>query len=216
MPLNMSASQSCLQTAFASSSIFALDQKAMACIPGQQPQRPSFRPRRLRLAASLTRGPTTPAPDYSGIDANPFNQMLTTLFASRLADELGVPPLPATQGYDAVMQLVRSLTVRANGNGSELTEAAVRVLDSLFPSWLPPAFAVIFSKPLPGFAAWINAVVTVAVTQWLMGPSQVRGEEDGSWTVEVERCRYLEESGCVGTCINSCKNGKCVRLLNLS
>lgn len=167
-------------------------------IPRAQPRHP---------VASLTRGPTTPAPDYSRIDANPINRMFTNLFAARLADELGVPPLPTADGYDAVMQLVQSLTIRANGDASELTEAAVRVLDSLFPAWLPPAFAAVFSKPLPRFAAWINAIVTVGVTQWLMGPSQVRGEEDGSWTVEIERCRYLEESGCVGTCINSCKNG---------
>lgn len=167
-----------------------------------------YSPRRSRyvLVASLApgcRGPNTPKPDYAKIDANPFNKVFTTLFANRLADELGVPPPPATEGYAAVMRLVAGLNERANGDPGALTEAAVRVLDSLFPNWLPPAFATIFSKPMPRFSAWINALVTLAVTQWLMGPSKFA--DDGTMTVEIERCRYLEESGCVGTCINSCK-----------
>jgi Beta-carotene isomerase D27-like, C-terminal len=137
------------------------------------------------------------------LDSNPFNKRFTTLFAARLAEELGVPPAPASEGYAAVMRLVAGLNERANGDAAALTESAVRVLDSLFPHWLPPAFAFMFSRPMPRFAAWINALVTVAVTQWLMGPSKL--SEDGTMTVEIERCRYLEESGCVGTCVNSCK-----------
>jgi hypothetical protein len=148
-------------------------------------------------------GPSSPPPDYNSIDAQPHNRLFTKLFAARLADELGVPAPAAVTGYPAVMDLVQGLSVRAAGNPALLTAAAMRVLDSLFPAWLPPAFATIFSKPLPRFAAWINAVVTVLVTQWLMGPSRMAS--DGSATVEIERCRYLEESGCVGTCMNSCK-----------
>jgi Beta-carotene isomerase D27-like, C-terminal len=153
---------------------------------------------------SPLRGPSTPPPDYSRIDSNPLNKYLTALFAARLADELGVPPPPASDGYAAVVRLVAGLSERANGDGGQLTEAAVRVLDSLLPRWLPPAFAAVISRPMPRFAAWINAVVTLAVTQWLMGPSHFA--DDGSMTVEIERCRYLEENGCVGTCISSCKS----------
>jgi hypothetical protein len=163
------------------------------------------RQQRLRLGAIACRapGPSSPPPDYARIDAQPHNRMLTWIFAARLADELGVPAPAASRGYSAVMDLVQGLSVRAVGNPTLLTEAAMRVLNSLFPGWLPPAFATVFSGPLPRFAAWINAVVTVLVTQWLMGPSRMAS--DGSATVEIERCRYLEESGCVGTCMNSCK-----------
>lgn len=127
-----------------------------------------------------------------------------TLFARRLADELGEELSETTVDYSVVMDLIRALSYQYRSDPVALQAAAVRVLDSLFPSWLPGAFAAMFSRPLPSFATWINAVVTVAVTQWLMGPSRMA--DDGSHTVEIERCRYLEESGCVGVCINSCKN----------
>lgn len=172
----------------------------------RRPYGAGFSRRRFLPCSVITasnRGPDTPSPDYSAIDANPFNKLFTTLFARRLADELGAPPPPTTEGYGAVMRLVAGLNERANGDPAALTAAAVRVLDSIFPRWLPPAFAVMFSKPMPRVALWLNAVVTLAVTQWLMGPSKLA--DDGTMTVEIERCRYLEESGCVGVCLNSCK-----------
>lgn len=143
----------------------------------------------------------------SAIDANPLNRAFTDIFASRLATELGAAPPPASEGYAAVMRLVSALSARSAGDNAALTAAAVRVLDSVFPAWLPPAFVVVFSRPMPRLAIWLNAVVTVAVCQWLMGPSQLgaTGEDEGGVVVEIERCRYLEESGCVGVCLHSCK-----------
>lgn len=52
-----------------------------------------------------------------------------------------------------------------------------RVLKSLFPSWLPAQFAVMFSKPFPAFSSRLNAWVTVIASQWLMGPSQLNDIE---------------------------------------
>lgn len=175
----------------------------ITCRPGAAGWCPPWRPNPCFMSAATSRGPSSPAPDYSAIDANPFNKLFTTLFARRLADELGAPPPPASEGYAAVMRLVAGLNDRANGDPTALTAAAVRVLDSIFPRWLPPAFAIMFSKPMPRVALWLNAVVTLAVTQWLMGPSKL--SNDGTMTVEIERCRYLEESGCIGICIGSCK-----------
>lgn len=52
-----------------------------------------------------------------------------------------------------------------------------RVLKSLFPSWLPARFAVMFSKPFPAFSSRMNAWVTLIASQWLMGPSQLNDVE---------------------------------------
>ncbi|KAI0564880.1 Beta-carotene isomerase D27-like protein [Gracilaria domingensis] len=138
-------------------------------------------------ASLSTRGPQTPAPDYSGIDANPLNKFFTNIFLSKLETELGAPS--AKRGYAGVVDVVQQLAARHRTDPKALQEASQRVLMSLFPPWLPRAFSKMFSKPIPGFAAWINAVVTIGVTQWLMGPSKLA--EDGV-TVEIERCRYLE------------------------
>lgn len=180
------------------------------------------------------RGPSTPPPSFTNIDKNPFNSLFTQIFLHKLEVELGRKA--RSTGYPAVIETITALAARHRGNPTALREASERVLESLFPGWLPPAFERLFSKPAPQFAAWINAVVTVAVTQWLMGPSKLA--DDGA-TVEIERCRYLEgtlystenfvqayimsfilvvtnpvdfppkcmtETGCVGVCVHSCKS----------
>ena len=44
--------------------------------------------------------------------------------------------------------------------------------------------------------------VTHFTTKWLMGPSEV---VEGN-VLLVERCRFLETSGCVRTCVQACKS----------
>lgn len=145
--------------------------------------------RRPRLCAisPLMRGPSTPPPDYSTIDGNVVNQRLTSIFRGKLEAELGRPA--DASGYAGVVEVVKALAQRHRGDPAGLRAASERVLESLFPGWLPPAFDRIFSRNVPSFAQWINGVVTVAVTQWLMGPSKLA---DKGKTVEIERCRYLE------------------------
>ena len=77
------------------------------------------------------------------------------------------------------------------------TQLATRsILNSLFPSWLPPAFKVMFAKPLPGFSNKLNAWVTALTCQWLMGPSKVNDAEQEDGTVLrrqgvlIERCAH--------------------------
>lgn len=156
--------------------------RARTRLPGSQAW--GFRPSRV---AFRMRGPSTPPPDYTDIDSNPFNAKLTEIFRSKLEAELGHGA--RQDGYAGVVEVVKALSTRHKGDPAALRAASERVLESLFPSWLPPAFDRIFSRTVPQFAAWINAAVTVAVTQWLMGPSKLA--EDGT-TVEIERCRYLE------------------------
>ena len=68
-----------------------------------------------------------------------------------------------------------------------------------------------FAKPFPRLSYTLNAVATYATCQWLMGPLEINDVEmdDGQVGtnngVLVHRCRYLEESGCVSVCVNSCK-----------
>ncbi|WIA35590.1 hypothetical protein OEZ86_004011 [Tetradesmus obliquus] len=113
-------------------------------------------------------------------------------------------------GYEAIIDLTR----RLNASYSEAREVQLttrRILNSLFPSWLPGAFKVMFSTPLPEFSCKLNALATALTCQWLMGPCKVNDVEldDGSvgegMGVLVERCRYLEQAGCASICINSCK-----------
>lgn len=132
-------------------------------------------------------GPDTPAPCYKATDRKLPNAVFTQIFLGKLEIELGRSA--SRGGYDGVVEAVRALATRHLDDARGLQAASGRVLDALLPLWLGRAFGAVFSRNLPGVAAAINARVTVATTQWLMGRSRVG--EDGV-SVEIERCRYLE------------------------
>uniref|UniRef100_A0A166HGM5 PPIase cyclophilin-type domain-containing protein n=1 Tax=Daucus carota subsp. sativus TaxID=79200 RepID=A0A166HGM5_DAUCS len=88
-------------------------------------------------------------------------------------------------GYDGLIEVANRLMIgRSN---SETTEAAVRILRSLFPPLLLELYKLLIA-PIAG-----GKVAAVMVGKFVL----VR--------VFVERCKYLEESKCVGICINTCK-----------
>ncbi|CAL5351036.1 hypothetical protein CsSME_00010515 [Camellia sinensis var. sinensis] len=96
-------------------------------------------------------------------------------------------------------------------SNSETKEAAVRILRLLFPPFLLELYRMLIS-PIQGgkLAAMMVARVTALSCQWLMGHCAVNSVDlpDGSSLrsgVFVEKCKYLEESKCVGICINTCK-----------
>lgn len=155
-------------------------------------------------ATAHTRGPSASAPDYTPIDRNPLNALFTKIFLSKLSNELGYTPSfdKDQDTFSSVIVVIKRLAEKYRGRPSQLNKASQRVIASLFPSWLPTLFVHMFAKPVPYVAAWLNAVVTVAVTQWLMGPSSIIKEQDEDndvFTVQIERCRYLE-----GTLIYIC------------
>jgi Beta-carotene isomerase D27-like, C-terminal len=83
----------------------------------------------------------------------------------------------------------------------------------MFPSWMPPAYAVLFSKPFPAFSARMNAWATKMGGTWLMGECDINDvmSDDGTVIVGrqqgllVKQCRFLQESQCASLCVNSCK-----------
>ena len=95
------------------------------------------------------------------------------------------PPAPPTpppalsllvRRYAAIIDLTRRLnSMHATPRGTQ--EATVAILRSLFPPWLPGAFAALFSRNVPAPSARLNAWATALTCQWLMGPSEVNDVE---------------------------------------
>ncbi|KAG8389571.1 hypothetical protein BUALT_Bualt02G0243000 [Buddleja alternifolia] len=129
------------------------------------------------------------------------------VFRSRMAQEIGWDS--EKPGYDGLIDVAHHIMIgRSN---SEATEAAVRILRSLFPPLLLELYKMLIS-PIAGgeVAAVMVARVTALSCQWLMGRCTVNSVDlpnGSSWSsgVFVEKCKYLEESKCVGVCINTCK-----------
>jgi hypothetical protein len=70
--------------------------------------------------------------------------------ANQVVEELGQDV--EDQGFNGLMELIRRLNSRYSDK-ARASESSRRILQSLFPSWLPKAFKIMFAKPLPGFSA---------------------------------------------------------------
>jgi hypothetical protein len=179
-------------------------QKTRSC----GPRRYASRHRRIAISFALKNGPDTPKPSYEEIDAQPLNSVVYQLFRNKMVAALGNSD-SSMPGYDGIVDLTRRLN--SLGSPRETQVLTRQILNSLFPSWLPPAFKVMFARPLPDISCRLNAFATWLTCQWLMGECEINAVEvDGGvvkegYGVLVKRCRYLEETGCVGVCVNSCK-----------
>ncbi|MQL78558.1 hypothetical protein Taro_010983, partial [Colocasia esculenta] len=154
-----------------------------------------------------------PAPPGLGDASKPNYQpgavddLLLKFFRQKMVEEVGWDS--QKPGYDGLMEVVNHLMMK--GSKSETEKSAVRVLISLFPPFLLELYQLLIT-PIGGgkLAAMMLARATALSCQWLMGKCSVNSIDlpDGSSCtsgVFVERCKYLEESKCVGICINTCK-----------
>ena len=138
------------------------------------------------------------------------DKVLFARFAISVATEMG-SSAPPPQNYRELMAMINEMTTTRRKE--VVHDQAKHMLVRLFPSWLLPAYTVMFARPFPRFSAWMNAWVTHWTTQWLMGPSAVydlTAPDDGRVVgpqqgLLVEKCRFLEAAGCVQTCLHACK-----------
>jgi hypothetical protein len=123
--------------------------------------------------------------------------------------EMNDPKMNPPKSFDELIHMIQYMTL--SNPPKVVNEKGKSILVRLFPSWLLPAFQIIFAKPFPSFSAWMNTWVTHWATRWLMGPSKVYDVVIDDQTVLkeqgllVEKCLFLESSGCIRTCTHACK-----------
>ncbi|KAL3336472.1 hypothetical protein AABB24_032284 [Solanum stoloniferum] len=136
-----------------------------------------------------------------------FDNLFLSLFRNKMVQETGWDS--EKPGYQGLIEVAHRLTV--GQDNSKTRDAAVRILKSLFPPLLLELYRILVAPIHSGkFAALMVARVTALSCQWLMGPCAVNSVDlpNGSSLMSgvfVEKCKYLEESKCVGVCINTCK-----------
>ncbi|OAY25216.1 hypothetical protein MANES_17G076100v8 [Manihot esculenta] len=137
-----------------------------------------------------------------------FDDLFLSLFRNKMVKEVGWDS--DKPGYAGLIEVANRLMSSGRTN-SDTRDTAVRILRSLFPPFLLDLYKL-FISPLGGgkVAALMIARVTALTCQWLMGICTVNSVDlpDGTSCesgVFVERCKYLEESKCVGICVNTCK-----------
>ncbi|XP_065858474.1 beta-carotene isomerase D27, chloroplastic [Euphorbia lathyris] len=109
--------------------------------------------------------------------------------------------------YDYESFVDVSKRVTQGRNRLQQQQVVREVLLSMLPPGAPEQFRKLF--PPTRWAEEFNAQLTVPFFQWLVGPSEVveveiNGVKQRSG-VHIKKCRYLENSGCVGMCVNMCK-----------
>ncbi|KAG0578478.1 hypothetical protein M758_4G023100 [Ceratodon purpureus] len=104
------------------------------------------------------------------------------------------------EGYEGMVEVSHALA--RNRNAAEQQAAVLKGFPKV-PNWFRKLF------PYSDWGAELNARITPLFFSWLVGPCEpvevtINGKTLKSG-VQIEKCRYLETSGCTGLCVNSCK-----------
>lgn len=130
------------------------------------------------------------------------------LFSRKMANALG--KRTRQSGYAGFVDL--SKQIMQGRNAAEQQALVAVVLQSLVPAQVLWLIRHLFSPTQ--LVCELNAWFATVLFEWLVGPCQVtevivpehngelRAQKSG---VHIEKCRYLEQSRCVGLCINMCK-----------
>ncbi|XP_066326247.1 beta-carotene isomerase D27, chloroplastic-like [Miscanthus floridulus] len=178
---------------------------------------PTISPNKRRAGGSTVRCvATAPAPmgEKTEYRDGPLERAFMGLFARKMekyATKKKQPPGPEKKkavwdwDYESFVDVSRRVMV--GRTGAQQQEAVREVLLSMLPPGAPEQFRKLF--PPTRWACEFNAALTVPFFRWLVGPSEViEVEVDGVRQrsgVLIKKCRYLENSGCVGMCVNMCK-----------
>ncbi|TVQ05463.1 MAG: DUF4033 domain-containing protein [Leptolyngbya sp. DLM2.Bin27] len=130
------------------------------------------------------------------------------LFSRKMAQAVGSDT--ARSGYDGFVDL--STQIMQGRNAQQQQAMVAVVLKSLVPSPVLWVIRNLFSPTR--LVCELNAWFATRLFEWLVGPCEVKTVEftDGQGQVRqqrsgvhIKKCRYLDESRCVGMCVNMCK-----------
>ncbi|MEM9539249.1 MAG: DUF4033 domain-containing protein [Cyanobacteria bacterium P01_E01_bin.42] len=139
---------------------------------------------------------------------NSFDRLFIALLVGKMSAALGKKTqLKGYEGFvDLSQQIVRGRTPQ------EQQDLVAAILQSLVPERLLAIVRAVFSPTQ--LVCELNAWFGATFFQWLVGPCkrievEVPAENESTRTqksgVRIEKCRYLENSGCTGMCVNMCK-----------
>ncbi|KAJ7972729.1 beta-carotene isomerase D27, chloroplastic-like [Quillaja saponaria] len=162
------------------------------------------------VAAVLT-GPAVPADQDITRETRKINVFNDSWFDRLAINHLSRSVQAATglknskSGYESLVEA--SAVVSQNFNPTQQQQIVIQVLERAFPR---PILTLIRTLlPQSKFTREYFATFTTMFFAWLIGPCEVRESELNGRreknVVHIKKCRFLEESNCVGMCTNLCK-----------
>ncbi|CAK9321416.1 unnamed protein product [Citrullus colocynthis] len=167
----------------------------------------------IRCGIAEASGEPAPLGQKTKYNDGPFEKVFMTLFARKMEKFANAKEQRKEKVglwdflYDYERFVDVSKRVMQGKNRMQQQLVVREVLLSMLPPGAPAQFRKLF--PPTKWSCEFNASLTVPFFQWLVGPSEVvevevNGIKQRSG-VHIKKCRYLENSGCVGMCVNMCK-----------
>ena len=145
---------------------------------------------------------------------NLLDKLLLKIFRDLVEQNTGGVTSPR-EGILGLVDQARAFLLKP-GQTPEVQHKMVRdTLGGLMTPYLPPFYRVFMSGKVPGsevqlgpwfYAPFLTSVVTPTFFGFLVGPSYPNRRKDGQLGgLVVEKCKFLQESGCKGLCLHQCK-----------
>ena len=124
------------------------------------------------------------------------------------------------KGIEGLLEQGRSFMLQPGQTPEAQHKMVSDTLAGLMTPVLPPFYRIFMSGIVPNvgskwdgkqigpwfYAPWLTTIVTPTFFGFLVGPSYPNRRKDGQLGgLVVEKCKFLQESGCKGLCLHQCK-----------
>lgn len=147
-----------------------------------------------------------------------FRNLVTTHTGGISSDQPGIQGLLDQGRTYMTMELPEGVTYQDHTIAQH--NMVKNTLGGLMTPALPPFYRIFMSGIIPNigteydgkqigpwfYAPWLTSIVTPPFFGFLVGPSRPNRRLDGErGGLIVEKCKFLQESGCKGLCLHQCK-----------
>ena len=123
-------------------------------------------------------------------------------------------------GIEGLLEQGRTFMLQPNQTAEAQHKMVSDTLGGLMTPVLPPFYRIFMAGIVPKlgtdfdgkqigpwfYAPWLTTIVTPTFFGFLVGPSRPNRRKDGErGGLVVEKCKFLQESGCKGLCLHQCK-----------
>lgn len=148
-----------------------------------------------------------------------LDQILLNIFRDLVEKNTGGISSPKG-GIEGLLEQGRTFMLQPNQTPQAQHKMVKETLGGLMTPVLPPFYRLFMSGIVPNlgtpwdgkqlgpwfYAPWLTTIVTPTFFGFLVGPSRPNRRKDGQrGGLVVEKCKFLQESGCKGLCLHQCK-----------
>lgn len=151
-------------------------------------------------------------------EESPLDKLLLNIFRGLVEKNGNVSS--SKPGIDGLLEQGRLFMLKPNQTQEAQHKMVSDTLGGLMTPVLPPFYRIFMAGIVPKlgtewdgkqigpwfYAPWLTTIVTPTFFGFLVGPSRPNRRKDGErGGLVVEKCKFLQESGCKGLCLHQCK-----------